>query len=229
MLTSTKGVGFTPGAPTGHSAAGPTVTPTVYIVDDDPGARDSVQALVVTMGYRVASYGSAEDFLADYQLDQPGCLITDNRMQGMSGLELQQELRNRGSSLPVIVITAYADTPLTVEAMRKGAITLLDKPCREQQLWESIREALGLDRRLREARQAQVDRAGRFESLTEAERQVMELMIEGDPNKVIANKLEVSVRTVEARRHNVFLKTGTESLAELVRLYMDYRRDLDEA
>ncbi|MCA9206953.1 MAG: response regulator transcription factor [Planctomycetales bacterium] len=150
-------------------------------------------------------------------------------MQGMSGLELQQELRNRGSSLPVIVITAYADTPLTVEAMRKGAITLLDKPCREQQLWESIREALGLDRRLREARQAQVDRAGRFESLTEAERQVMELMIEGDPNKVIANKLEVSVRTVEARRHNVFLKTGTESLAELVRLYMDYRRDLDEA
>lgn len=198
--------------------------PTVFVVDDDPAARKSVCALVASMGIHAEGYASGEEFLESYRSDMRGCLVTDLRMLGMSGIQLQEKMQERGISLPVIVITAHADTPVTVQAMRNGAITLLEKPCRDQELWDSIREAIATDSRDREVRRRREEVARRIESLTQQERKVMDQMIAGSPNKNIATSMNVSVRTIESRRHNIFEKTGTESLAELVRLVLEYQQ-----
>ncbi|NQT12688.1 MAG: response regulator transcription factor [Planctomycetes bacterium] len=195
--------------------------PTVFVVDDDELARRSVCALVRSMRIRAESFSSAEEFLRHYRKGQPGCLVTDVRMTGMSGLELQRELQELDVPLPVIVMTAFARVPMTVEAMKRGAVTFLEKPCEENQLWEAIRDALARDAATRSAFERREESRRRLATLTPAERKVMELVVAGEANKVIAKRLGVSIRTVEARRHEVFAKTQVDSVAELVRLVME--------
>ena len=195
--------------------------PTVFVVDDDEMARDSLCALARSMGIHAESFTSAEAFLDHYDKERPGCLVTDVRMLGMSGLELQDKLRELDVQLPVIVITAYAHTPLTVRAMKGGAVTLLEKPYEENELWDAIREALSRDAAQRDTHQRRQQYRQRLEKLTPAERKVLNLIVAGEPNKVIAKRLGVSIRTVEAHRHRVFTKTQTDSVAELVRIVID--------
>lgn len=193
----------------------------VYIVDDDDAALDAVSALVGEMGVTAKTYLSAEDFLSDYDGHRPGCLVTDVRMLGMSGVELQEKLASDGISLSVVVLTAYADTPTTIRAIKGGAITLLEKPCRDQELWDAIRTALlsDLEKTKRERRLDTIRH--RFETLSPGEQKVMERIVQGDSNKVMAKRLRVSVRTIEVRRHNVFKKLEADSVAELVKMYVE--------
>ncbi len=191
---------------------------TVFVVDDDDQARDSVCALIRSMGLSAESFPSAEAFLAACHDGLHGCLVTDLRMFGMSGIELQEELIKREITLPVIVITAYPRTSLTVRAMKHGAITLLEKPYADDDLWDAVREAIRIDETQREEKIRRQSVQRKLDSLSEKERDVMNLMVQGMANKVIASKLDVSIRTVEARRHDVFEKMEASSLAELVRM-----------
>jgi two-component system response regulator FixJ len=192
--------------------------PVIFVVDDDNQVRKAVMALVGAMGVETRGYVSAEEFLAEYDGRRPACLVTDVRMLGMSGLELQEELLRRGESIPVIVLTAFASTPGTVRAMKNGAVTLLEKPCRDDELWEAVRDALAADRQSLARDQARVDVRRRLDTLTSKEREVMEFITAGDANKVVARKLGCSVRTVELHRRGVFQKMAADSLAELVRM-----------
>ncbi len=200
--------------------------PTVFVVDDDGQARKSVCALVRLLGMRAESFSSAEEFLDSYVEGRPGCLVTDVRMFGMSGLELQEELKRRNVPLPVIVLTAHARTPLTVRAMKAGAVTLLEKPYQDDDLWDAIRKALAEDAAGRAEHQRRRDVRRRIAALTPAERKVMDMMVQGHPNKAIAHRLDISVRTVENRRREIFGKLKADSVAELVRLVID--ADLDQ-
>lgn len=195
--------------------------PTVWIVDDDEQARRSVSALVRSMGLGAEAFASAEEFLDAYREDRPGCLVTDVRMVGMSGLELQDMLNERNVLLPVIVLTAYARTSLTVRAVKSGAFTVLEKPYDEDDLWDAIRSALADDAesRAKHARRRELQR--RIGRLTPAEREVMDMVVRGKPNKNIARLLGVSIRTVESRRQEIFSKMEADSVAKLVRLVID--------
>ena len=196
-------------------------TDVVYVVDDDEASREAVASLVAEMGVNARAFESAEAFLEGYDNHRPACLVTDVRMLRMSGLELQEELLKRGHSIATIVLTAYADTQVTVRAIKNGAVTLLEKPCRELELWDAIRNALAEDARKYQADQHRQDLSNRLEKLTPAEHEVLELIIAGEPNKAIASKLDVSVRTVEVRRQNLYAKMQADSVAELVRLVME--------
>ena len=190
----------------------------VYVVDDDAQARKAVTTLIEAMGVATFGFNSAEEFLAAYDGRRPACLVTDVRMIGMSGLELQEELIRRGVDVSVVVLTGFATTPGTVRAMRNGALTLLEKPCRDDELWEAIRDGLAADRRLHTV-QAGIDEIrSRFDALTAKEREVLAHVAAGEANKIIAKRLDVSLRTVELHRQNVFQKMGADSLAELVRM-----------
>lgn len=197
--------------------------PVVFVIDDDEMSRDSICALVESMNIRTKGFPSGEAFLEAYDPDHPGCIVTDVRMKGMSGVELQERLQERGYSIPTVVITAYASTPITVRAMQNGAVTLLEKPYNEQALWDAIRRALSQDGQSREKNLHRKELQRRYDTLTQDERIVLERICEGKPNKAIAAELDVSVRTVESRRHNVFKKTDTESVAELVRFVLMLR------
>ena len=190
---------------------------TVFIVDDDEEALASVHALVRSMGVQATPFTSAEAFLELYDDDCPGCLVTDVRMVGMSGIELQQKMQDLGIELPVIVLTAFARTPLTVKAMQNGAVTMLDKPYDDDDLWDAIRLGLQRDEESRAKRAYQRELRERIGRLTESERKVMDLVVAGLQNKSIAKRLDVSVRTVENRRREVFAKMQSVSVAELVR------------
>lgn len=194
---------------------------TVYVVDDDPAVRDSVSALVNSAGLRVQSFPSAEAFLQDYKPENPGCLVTDLRMLGMSGLDLLETLAKSASPLPAILISAYADVPAAVRAMEAGAVTLLEKPCRNDQLVQAIHKALERDKAQRATRTLQHDIKARLATLTPEEYEVMQRMVAGKLNKVIANELLISLRTVETRRHKVLEKMKADSLAELVRMVVE--------
>ncbi len=194
---------------------------TVFVIDDDEQARRSVCALVGSMGLAAEAFASAEEFLASDAPSRPGCVVTDLRMLGMSGLELQEALHARGVAVPIIILTAYARTPTTVQAMRGGAVTVLDKPYTDDDLWGAIRNALAEDERRRQAQRRREELQARIDSLTPAERHVMEQILLGKPNKTIAAELDVSIRTVEHRRHEVFSKLQAGSVAELVRLAVE--------
>ena len=194
---------------------------TVYVVDDDPAARDSVSALVIAAGLRVQTFSSAETFLQNYHPEKPGCLVTDLRMLGMSGLELLETLQRDKSKLPVILISAYADVPVAVRAMQAGAVTLLEKPCRNDQLITAIHQALARDAQQRQSQVRQQEIKRRLAGLTQEEYEVMQRMVAGKLNKVIANELLISLRTVETRRHKVLEKMQADSLAELVRMVVE--------
>jgi two-component system response regulator FixJ len=190
----------------------------VYVVDDDAQARKAVITLVEAMALPTHGYGSAEEFLAAYDGRRPACLVTDVRMMGMSGLELQEELIRRGVQIPVIVLTGFATTPGTVRAMRNGALTLLEKPCRDDELWEAIRNGLAADRQALVLGDSREDIRRRYATLSAKERDVLAYISAGDANKIVARKLNVSLRTVELQRQSVFQKMGADSLAELVRM-----------
>ncbi|QDT11486.1 response regulator transcription factor [Stieleria marina] len=191
---------------------------TVFVVDDDSQARESVCALVQSMGIHTKSYASGEELLSDIDENARGCVVSDLRMVGMSGLELQDALRGRGNTIPLILITAHPRTSHTVRAIRRGAVSLLEKPYQDDDLWDAIREALQLCENLIDQQRQQRVLKRRLHALSEKETQVMRLMIDGAANKSIAHHLNVSVRTVENRRHDVFEKMKANSLAELVKM-----------
>ena len=190
----------------------------VYVVDDDPGARKSVAALAQSHGARTMEFASAEEFLETADDQMQGCLVVDVRMEGMSGLDLQLQLLERGITLPVVVITGYANVPMAVQAMKAGAVSFLTKPCNPHKLWENITDAVEQSRADRGARVQRDSAARRLATLTDDERVVLAKVMEGLPNKRIARDLDIGLRTVELRRANLMKKMEVGSLAELVQL-----------
>jgi two-component system, LuxR family, response regulator FixJ len=191
---------------------------TVFIVEDDQQAQDSVRALIRSMGVAAEGFASAEEFLEAYDATRPCCLVTDYRLLGMNGLDLCDELARQDSRLPFIVLTAHARTSLTVRAMQTGALTVLDKPYHDDELWEAVCTALVWNAKQLEQKQ-QVDQIReRLDALTPSEHQVLALLLQGMANKQIAKVLEVSLRTVEGRRHEIMTKTEAESLPDLFRM-----------
>jgi FixJ family two-component response regulator len=199
--------------------------PTVFVVDDDEGVRNSLRFLLKSVGLGTRVLGSASEFLDTYKPSQPGCLVLDVRMPGMSGLELQQQLNLRGAVIPVIFITGHGDIPMAVEAMQQGAFDFLQKPFRDQDLIDRIQRALERDARSRAALDQHARIRERLDSLTPREREVLALMTRGKPNKIMAAELGVSQRTVEIHRARVMEKSGAASLAQLVRMVMDLEAD----
>jgi two-component system, LuxR family, response regulator FixJ len=195
--------------------------PTVFVVDDDEGVRNSLRLLLKSVGIASRTMGSAKEFLDSYKPNQPGCLVLDVRMPSMSGIELQQQLNLRGAVIPIIFITGHGDVPMAVEAMQQGAFDFLQKPFRDQDLIDRIQRALERDSRSRAALGQRARIRERLESLTPRERQVMSLMTRGMPNKVMAAELGVSQRTVEIHRARVMEKSDAASLAQLVRMVID--------
>jgi FixJ family two-component response regulator len=192
--------------------------PTVFIVDDDQVARESVVEMVTFKGLSAKGFATAEEFLDQYDPAASGCLVLDVRMPGMSGLQLQQQLRERGSTLPVIVITGHADVPMAVRAMQNGAITFLEKPSQDQELWRSVEQALNVEESQAAVRKQKAELETRLASLTEDESAVLGKLMEGLPNKRIAADLDIGLRTVELRRSNIMRKMNAGSLPELVRM-----------
>ena len=190
----------------------------IYVVDDDQQSRKAVLTLVQPMGIPAKSFASAEEFLKSYDGRRPACLVTDVRMLGMSGLELQEQLNKLGITISVVVLTAFASTPTTVRAMRNGALTLLEKPCNDDELWEAIRTGLTSDERNAQLESSRSELLERLNTLTPKEREVLQYIVSGDANKMVARKLDVSVRTIENHRQKIFQKMQADSLAELVRI-----------
>lgn len=194
--------------------------PLIYVVDDDDGMRRALDALLCTVGYKTAVYSRPAEFLANFKVDAPSCLVLDIRMPEMSGLEVQQQLNRMGSTMPVIFITGHGDVPMAVQAMKEGAFEFIQKPFRDQDLLDRINHALKEDAENRSivARRAEV--LHRLETLTPRERQVMDMVVDGAANKVIAIDLDLSERTVEIHRAKVMEKMGARSLAHLVKLQL---------
>jgi len=195
--------------------------PTIYIVDDDNGVRSSIRVLMKSIGLAAAPFASAQEFLASYHSHQAGCLILDIRMPGMSGLELQEELNRRGAVIPVIFITGHGDIPMAVEAMRHGAFDFLQKPFRDQDLIDRVQKALVRDGETRQSLKEVGRTRARIASLTPREREVLDLLVKGQANKVMAQELGLSQRTVEIHRAHVMEKMAANSVAQIVRMVMD--------
>ena len=195
--------------------------PMVFIVDDDEAVRASLRLLLKSVGIAATALGSAHEFLARHDASQPSCLLLDIRMPGMSGLELQQALNLRGQIIPVIFITGHGDVPMAVEAMKNGASDFLQKPFRDQELIDRVQLALAKDKENRVALSQHSKIRAHLESLTPREREVMDLMTRGKPNKVMAADLGISQRTVEIHRARVMEKMEASSLAQAVRIMMD--------
>jgi FixJ family two-component response regulator len=190
----------------------------VHIVDDDAAVRDSLTLLLRTVGLSSRSYASGDEFLAAYAPRRVECLVADVRMPGLSGLELQQELAERHLDIPIIFITGHGDIPMAVKTMKSGAIDFIQKPFRDQDLLDRINQALQIAQSSQEARREISTIQERVNTLTPREREVMDKVVKGCANKVIALDLGVSQRTVELHRARVMQKMGARSLAELVRL-----------
>lgn len=194
--------------------------PTVFIVDDDPAIRIAMQALMESVHLQHEIFGSADEFLEQFNDDRAGCLILDIRMPGLGGLELQDLLVQRHSTLPIIFITGHGDVPMAVEAMQKGAVDFIQKPFRDQDLLDRIHHALKADRERRVEQRQHSEVAERVARLTNREHEVFDLVVTGKANKVIAYELGVSQRTVEIHRARVMEKMEARSLADLVKLHM---------
>ena len=191
---------------------------TVFIVDDDAGIRQAMQLLFRSVNLPAESFASADEFLACVDTTRPGCLVLDIRMPGLGGMELQERLVQRGSTLPIIFVTGHADVPMAVEAMQKGAFDFIQKPFRDQELLERVGAALAADEQQRADGFERAEVVAREQTLTNREREVMALVVAGKPNKIIAHELGTSQRTVEIHRARVMEKMGAQSLADLVRI-----------
>jgi RNA polymerase sigma factor (sigma-70 family) len=193
---------------------------TVYIVDDDQSIRHAMELLMRSVGLDYEIFHSADDFLSGHSNERAGCLVLDIRMPGMGGLELQEKLNDLGSTLPIIFITGHGDVPMAVEAMQKGAVDFIQKPFRDQELLDRIGEGLKTDQERRSEREEKAEVRERIGKLTNREQQVLDLVVTGKPNKVIAYELGVSQRTVEIHRARVMEKMQAKSLADLVRMHL---------
>jgi two-component system response regulator FixJ len=198
--------------------------PMIFVVDDDAAVRDALKLLLRSVGQAVETYASSQEFLDAYSEDRPGCLVLDIRMPGMSGLELQQKLNERHSILPIIFITGHGDVPMAVEAMQAGAVDFIQKPFRDQDLIDRINQALEKDANNRAALGERNDIRKRLETLTPREREVLDLVVHGKANKVIAGDLKLSQRTVEIHRARVMEKMQASSLAHLVRMVLEVQQ-----
>jgi FixJ family two-component response regulator len=192
--------------------------PTVFIIDDDAGVRASIQDLVESVNLRAESFATAQGFLSFELRDGPSCLVLDVRLPDTSGLDLQQELSRAGVRIPIIFITGHADIPMTVKAMKSGAVEFLTKPFREQDLLDVIHRALKRDRRVREKQRQLAELQKRYSTLSARECEVMSLVVSGLLNKQIAAKLGASETTVKIHRGRVMQKMQAESLPHLVRM-----------
>jgi FixJ family two-component response regulator len=199
---------------------------TIYILDDDDGMRRALSLLLQTVGYKTAIFDDPKEFLDNFSPEAAGCLVLDIRMPGMSGLEVQQHLNRKGSMLPVIFITGHGDVPMAVQAMKEGAFEFVEKPFRDQDFLDRINHALRHDGENRAAMARRAEIVRRFESLTPRESQVMSMVVNGAPNKVIALDLDLSERTVEIHRAKVMEKMGAKSIAHLVKLQMRLTEDV---
>ena len=200
--------------------------PIVFVIDDDPMVRTGIDSLIRSIGLRTTMFSSASDFLHADRPDVPACLILDVRMPGQSGLDLQAELRNSGIRIPIIFITGHGDIPMSVRAMKEGAMEFLTKPVRSQDLIDAVQKAIERDR---EARKQHAELTGiqrRFQSLTPRETEVLNLVVAGLLNKQIADELGMSELTVKTHRARLMEKTGADSLAHLVRMSEMLRNSL---
>lgn len=193
----------------------------MFVVDDDAAVRDALKFLLRSVGRPVETYASAQDFLDAHTENLPGCLVLDIRMPGMSGLELQEKLIERRSILPIIFITGHGDVPMAVEAMQAGAMDFIQKPFRDQDLLDRINQALEKDAAMRQSIKSLNSIRECLASLTPREREVMDLVVQGKANKVIAGDLDLSQRTVEIHRARVMEKMSASSLAHLVRMVIE--------